>query len=63
MLPGFGGPESKAWFPIFKERAEAMSTKWLETIGSNDSQTVEIDVLAWLSRGALDSIGQGRILF
>lgn len=63
MLPGFGGPESKAWLPIFRERAEALSTKWLETIAAENKQAVEINVIAWLSRGALDSIGQGRMPF
>ena len=61
MAPGFGQKESKEFFPIFKECAESLSTKWLEAIQDGDGQAVVLNVLPWLSRGALDAIGQGII--
>ncbi|KAF8131862.1 cytochrome P450 [Boletus edulis] len=57
MLPGFGMNECKEFLPIFKDCAEAISMKWLETIGSSDSRGLVIDVLAWASRGTLDAMG------
>lgn len=63
MLPGFGLKESKAFLPIFKDCAEAVSMKWVETIGSSDNRAVVINVVDWLSRGTLDAIGQGMISF
>ncbi|KAG6370177.1 hypothetical protein JVT61DRAFT_12324 [Boletus reticuloceps] len=60
MLPGFGMNECKEFLPI--DCAEAMSIKWLEIIGSSDSRGfVTINVLAWVSRGALDAMGYGRV--
>ncbi|KAI9568845.1 cytochrome P450 [Boletus coccyginus] len=50
LLPGFGDPESKAFLRVFKECAESMCMKWMEKAVFN--------VPAWLSRGALDAIGQ-----
>lgn len=63
MLPGFGLRESKAFLPIFKDCAEAISMKWLETIRNGNDRSVVINVLEWLSRGALDAIGHGMIIF
>ena len=65
MLPGFGLTESRAFLPIFRECAESISMKWLETIGNHTSscQTVVLNVRPWLSRGTLDAIGQGRYFF
>ncbi|KAG6382164.1 cytochrome P450 [Boletus reticuloceps] len=57
MLPGFGMNECKEFLPIFKDCAEAISMKWLEILGSSDSRGLVINVLAWVSRGALDAIG------
>ena len=63
LLPGFGPNECKAFLPIFKECADSISTKWLDTIGSDNDQAVVINVLEWLSRGTLDAIGRGMITF
>ncbi|KAF8434330.1 cytochrome P450 [Boletus edulis BED1] len=57
MLPGFGQKESKELFPIFKDYADAISVKWLETIGNSNSESVVIDIVSWISRAALDSVG------
>lgn len=62
MLPGFGPKESKAFFPIFQDCAESIRMKWSESIGNGNGQSVVIDVLSWLSRGALDAIGHGMII-
>ena len=35
--------------------------KWMETIGSSNGESVVINVVSWLSRGALDAIGHGMI--
>ncbi|KAI9573309.1 cytochrome P450 [Boletus coccyginus] len=57
LLPGFGPKEAKAFLPIFIDCAESISMKWLETIASSNCHNVVINVLSWLSRGALDAIG------
>ncbi|KAF8438608.1 cytochrome P450 [Boletus edulis BED1] len=56
LLPGFGSKECKAFLPIFKDCADSISTKWMETIESSNSQGVVINVLDRLSRGALDAM-------
>ncbi|KAF8141145.1 cytochrome P450 [Boletus edulis] len=58
LLPGFGGPESKAFLSVFKGCAESMCTKWAEIIESSADQRAVFNVTAWLSRGTLDAIGQ-----
>ncbi|KAH0828958.1 cytochrome P450 [Lanmaoa asiatica] len=58
LLPGFGGPESKAFLSIFKGCAESMSTKWMEIIESSSDQKAVLNIPSWLSRGTLDAIGQ-----
>jgi len=63
LLPGFGPKEAKAFLPISNDCAESISMKWLETIGSSNCQSVVINVLSWLSRGALDAIGHGMFVF
>lgn len=63
LLPGSGPKESQAFSPAFRDCAESISMKWLETIGSSNSQSAVINVKSWLSRGALDAIGHGTIVF
>ncbi|SJK99587.1 uncharacterized protein ARMOST_02895 [Armillaria ostoyae] len=58
MLPGFGGPESKSFFPIFFACAEKMAQKWKETIELNSDQSITLNVTPWVSRAALDAIGE-----
>ncbi|KAF8557917.1 cytochrome P450 [Imleria badia] len=57
MLPGFGPNECKAFLPIFEHCAESISIKWLEAIESGNGRGVEVNILSWLSRAALDAIG------
>ncbi|KAF8557928.1 cytochrome P450 [Imleria badia] len=57
LLPGFATKESRAFFPIFKDCADSVSMRWLETIGNENGQSAVINVLSWLSRGTLDAIG------
>ncbi|KAG1751043.1 cytochrome P450 [Suillus lakei] len=58
MLPGFGGPESKAFLLLFKNCAESMSNKWMEIIGDSKEGSAVFNVPAWLSRATLDAIGE-----
>lgn len=46
---------------VFKDCADAICVRWMEIIGNCDGRTV-IDITSWLSRGALDSIGQGILI-
>ncbi|KAK0215088.1 cytochrome P450 [Armillaria fumosa] len=57
MLPGFGGPESKAFVPIFSQCAEKMCNKWKEEIELSTDQSIVLDVTSWISRATLDAIG------
>ncbi|KAG2037512.1 cytochrome P450 [Suillus americanus] len=58
MLPGFGGPESKAFLLLFKNCAESMSNKWMEIISNSKEGSVVLNIPAWLSRATLDAIGE-----
>ncbi|KAG1865931.1 cytochrome P450 [Suillus subalutaceus] len=58
MLPGFGGPESKAFLLLFKNCAESMSNKWTEIINNSEEGSVVLNIPAWLSRATLDAIGE-----
>ncbi|OAX37779.1 cytochrome P450 [Rhizopogon vinicolor AM-OR11-026] len=58
MLPGFGAPECKAFFPLFKGCAETMSNKWIDVISNSKEQSAVLDMSAWLSRTTLDAIGE-----
>lgn len=35
--------------------------KWMEIVGNSTDQKVVLDIPSWLSRGALDAIGQGTL--
>lgn len=43
MLPGFGGPESKAFLLLFKNCAESMSNKWMEIISNSKEGSVVLN--------------------
>ncbi|KAK0192529.1 cytochrome P450 [Armillaria mellea] len=58
MLPGFGGPESKSFFPTFFACAEKMSQKWKDNIEISPDRSAVLDVSSWISRATLDAIGQ-----
>lgn len=58
VLPGFGGPESKAFLLLFKNCAESLSNKWMETISNSNEGLVVLNIPAWLSRATLDAIGE-----
>ncbi|KIY46094.1 cytochrome P450 [Fistulina hepatica ATCC 64428] len=57
LLPGFGAPEAKSYVPVFGSCAAKMVSKWKDVITESDGQAV-INVLPWLSRAALDALGQ-----
>ncbi|KIK40787.1 hypothetical protein CY34DRAFT_763985 [Suillus luteus UH-Slu-Lm8-n1] len=58
MLPGFGGPESKAFLSLFKNCAESMSNKWMEIISNSKEGSAVFNIPAWMSRATLDAIGE-----
>ncbi|KZT27176.1 cytochrome P450 [Neolentinus lepideus HHB14362 ss-1] len=61
MLPAFGGPESRALFPVFKTIVERLISCWRDIVNNHTGQGrgwAEIDVRAWLSRATLDAIGE-----
>ncbi|KAJ8585149.1 cytochrome P450 [Rhizopogon salebrosus TDB-379] len=58
MLPGFGAPECKAFLPLFKGCAESLGDKWIDIISNSERQSAEFNIHSWLSRAALDSIGE-----
>ncbi|OAX39518.1 cytochrome P450, partial [Rhizopogon vinicolor AM-OR11-026] len=63
LLPAFGGPESKALLSLFKGCAESMSNKWIDIITNSKEQSAMLNVHAWLSRAALDAIGEAAFDF
>ncbi|KAG2043960.1 cytochrome P450 [Suillus americanus] len=58
MLPGFGGPETKAFLLLFKNCAESMSDKWTEIISNSEEGSAVLNIPAWMSRATLDAIGE-----
>ncbi|KAH7922165.1 cytochrome P450 [Leucogyrophana mollusca] len=58
ILPGFGGPESKAFLTLFKGCAESMTTKWMEVVSNSEEQSIVLNIPAWMSRATLDAIGE-----
>ncbi|KAG9226814.1 hypothetical protein CCMSSC00406_0003513 [Pleurotus cornucopiae] len=58
LLPGFGGPESRAFWPIFSGFAAQLSSKWKDMISSSSNQEVVVDIPRWTSRATLDAIGE-----
>ncbi|TFK50064.1 cytochrome P450 [Heliocybe sulcata] len=61
MLPAFGGPESRALFPVFTKISQELVARWKDTISqeaSADSGSVIFNIPKWLSRATLDAIGE-----
>ncbi|KAF5375503.1 hypothetical protein D9615_009187 [Tricholomella constricta] len=58
MLPGFSGPEAKAYLPVFSAYAAKMGEKWKDIITSSKDQSTIVDIPFWASRCALDAIGE-----
>ncbi|KAF9075478.1 cytochrome P450 [Rhodocollybia butyracea] len=58
MLPGFRAPETKYFVPFFMSCAEAMCSKWKETISESDGQSHVFSFPEYISRATLDAIGQ-----
>ncbi|KAK0458900.1 cytochrome P450 [Desarmillaria tabescens] len=56
ILPAFGAAETKALLPYFSKFSALLVSRWKETIGVEKSVT--LDVFSWISRAALDAIGQ-----
>ncbi|KDQ64101.1 hypothetical protein JAAARDRAFT_201503 [Jaapia argillacea MUCL 33604] len=57
MLPAFGTPETKAFFPVFRSVSEQLISMWNESV-SNEGGRAVLDVLSWLNRAALDAVGE-----
>ncbi|KXN90138.1 Cytochrome P450 4A4 [Leucoagaricus sp. SymC.cos] len=58
MLPGFGGPESKALVAIFRRVGAELTNQWTDVLASSPDQTAVFNVATWLSRATMDSIGE-----
>ncbi|KAG7439055.1 cytochrome P450, partial [Guyanagaster necrorhizus] len=58
LLPGFGGPETRFYAPVFFTHAGKLVSKWKELISTSDNQSVVIDIPSWTSRATLDAIGE-----
>ncbi|KAF8884009.1 cytochrome P450 [Infundibulicybe gibba] len=57
MLPGFGGPETKALLPVVFTYAAQLTQKWKDLIAMTNDQTVVVNIPTWTSRAALDAVG------
>ncbi|TFK44964.1 cytochrome P450 [Crucibulum laeve] len=57
MLPGFGGPETKAFAPLFTAQASRLVSKWIDLISVTSDQSTVVDIPLWASRTALDAVG------
>ncbi|KDQ64100.1 hypothetical protein JAAARDRAFT_64014 [Jaapia argillacea MUCL 33604] len=58
MLPAFGTPETKSFFPVFQSISEQLVSMWKETITMEGSQSSVFNVHSWLGRATLDAIGE-----
>ncbi|KAF8869331.1 cytochrome P450 [Mucidula mucida] len=58
MLPGFNGPEARTYLPIFLGAAERLAHKWEDLIAVEAQQTAVVSIPWWVSRAALDAIGE-----
>ncbi|KAF9024038.1 cytochrome P450 [Hymenopellis radicata] len=62
MLPGFGGPESRSFLPVFSGAAGKLAQKWQDLIASDAQQMTVVSIPWWISRATLDAIGEVRAL-
>lgn len=58
MLPGFGGPESKAFVAIFRRVGAELTNQLTDRLVSSPDQTAVFNIATWLSRATMDSIGE-----
>ncbi|KAL0955684.1 hypothetical protein HGRIS_001908 [Hohenbuehelia grisea] len=58
MLPGFGGPEVRAFLPVFAAHVETLTSRWKDILSTSVDEAAVMDVPLWLSRTALDTIGE-----
>ncbi|KAG9226824.1 hypothetical protein CCMSSC00406_0003503 [Pleurotus cornucopiae] len=58
LLPGFGAPECRAFWPIFCYHATQLSSKWKDIISTSLNEEAVVDVPRWTSRVMLDAIGE-----
>ncbi|KAF8909913.1 cytochrome P450 [Mucidula mucida] len=58
MLPGFGGPESKSFIPIFHRTACQLTVKWNDILLGMPGHAADLNVATWLSRATMDSLGE-----
>ncbi|KAJ3807309.1 cytochrome P450 [Lentinula aff. lateritia] len=63
MLPGFSAPEAKNFFPFFCSCAAVLCSRWTDIISASSEQYQVFNVSEWMSRAALDAIGQGSMNF
>ncbi|KAJ3892341.1 cytochrome P450 [Lentinula edodes] len=63
MLPGFSAPEAKNFFPFFSSCAAMLCSRWTDIISASSEQYQVFNVSEWMSRAALDAIGQGLMNF
>ncbi|KIO10415.1 hypothetical protein M404DRAFT_129975 [Pisolithus tinctorius Marx 270] len=59
LNPGFGGPESRAFFAISQSSSRAMVARWTELVEANNGHKAVLDIPGWISRATLDAIGEG----
>ncbi|KAI6007546.1 cytochrome P450 [Pisolithus orientalis] len=59
LNPGFGGAESRAFLVVSQASAQAMVAKWMEFVEADNSGKIVMDIPSWVSRAALDAIGEG----
>ncbi|KAJ3900674.1 cytochrome P450 [Lentinula edodes] len=58
MLPGFSAPEAKNFFPFFSSCAAVLCSRWTDIISASSERHQVFNVSEWMSRAALDAIGQ-----
>ncbi|KIO10441.1 hypothetical protein M404DRAFT_129598 [Pisolithus tinctorius Marx 270] len=59
LNPGFGGAESRAFLAVSQASAQAMVGKWMELVEADNSGKIVMDIPSWVSRAALNAIGEG----
>ncbi|KAF5320020.1 hypothetical protein D9758_018377 [Tetrapyrgos nigripes] len=62
MQPGFGVPETKALLPWFSAAASSVykiTSQWKDILSMSAMQSEVFNLYSWVSRGALDALGNG----
>ncbi|KAF8907509.1 cytochrome P450 [Mucidula mucida] len=61
--PAFGQIESRGMVPVFLEKADQLCQIWTDILLKQESNTANIEVTNWLSRGAIDVIGEAAFKY